>query len=46
MEYELISKPGADEFTVRPNLDDYEGTRAAFDYERVIDRWILEGDSD
>ena len=37
MEYELISKPGADEFAVRPNLDDYEGTCAAFDYERVID---------
>ncbi|MCH8949921.1 MAG: AMP-binding protein, partial [Chloroflexi bacterium] len=37
MEYELISKPSADEFAVRPNLDDYEGTRATFDYERVID---------
>ncbi|MCH8344848.1 MAG: AMP-binding protein [Planctomycetes bacterium] len=37
MEYERIPKPGADEFAVRPNLDDYEGTRAAFDYERVID---------
>ncbi len=37
MEYERIPKPNADEFAVRPNLDDYKGTRAAFDYERVID---------
>ena len=41
MDYETIAKPGVDSFAVRPNLDDYEGIRAAFDYERVIDE--LEG---
>ena len=37
MEYETISKPDVDSLAVRPNLDDYEGIRSGFDYERVID---------
>ena len=37
MDYETISKPNVDTFTVRPNLDDYAGVREGFDYERVID---------
>ena len=37
MEYETISKPDVDSLVVRPNLDDYEGIRSGFDYERVID---------
>ena len=37
MEYETIAKPSVDSFAVRPNLDDYDGIRATFDYERVID---------
>jgi acetyl-CoA synthetase len=37
MPYDPIVKPPAGEFRVRPNLDDYDGIRAGFDYERVID---------
>ena len=37
MDYEPIAKPAPDEFAVRPNLDDYDGIRASFDYERVVD---------
>ena len=37
MDYETIAKPAIDSFAVRPNLDDYDGIRAAFDYEHVID---------
>jgi acetyl-CoA synthetase len=36
MDYETIQKPPADQFKVRPNLDDYEGLRKSFDYEAVI----------
>ena len=31
MEYTEITKPAPGEFTVRPNLDDYERIRASFD---------------
>ncbi len=37
MDYDPIAKPRAEQFPVRPNLDDYERVRASFDYERVID---------
>jgi acetyl-CoA synthetase len=37
MDYETIAKPQPDQLRVRPNLDDYAGIRASFDYERVID---------
>ncbi len=37
MDYEPIAKPKPEEFAVRPNLDDYEGMRASFDYERIVD---------
>ena len=37
MDYEPIAKPKPEEFAVRPNLDDYEGIRASFDYERIVD---------
>ena len=37
MDYEPIDKPKPEEFAVRPNLDDYEGIRASFDYERIMD---------
>ena len=37
MDYELISKPSVDTFSVRPNLDEYERIRSSFDYERVVD---------
>ncbi|MGB2694541.1 MAG: acetate--CoA ligase [Dehalococcoidia bacterium] len=37
MDYPTIAKSKADDFAVRPNLDDYERVRASFDYERVID---------
>jgi acetyl-CoA synthetase len=36
MDYETIPKPPIDQFAVRPNLDDYEGIRAAFRYPDVI----------
>ena len=37
MDYATIAKPDIDSFAVTPNLDDYDGIRASFDYERVID---------
>ncbi len=37
MDHPTIGKPPVDSFAVRPNLDDYDGIRASFDYERVID---------
>jgi len=37
MDYPTIGKPPLDAFAVKPNLDDYDGIRASFDYERVID---------
>jgi acetyl-CoA synthetase len=37
MDYPTIGKPPVDTLAVRPNLDDYDGIRASFDYERVID---------
>ena len=36
MAYDTITKPSPDQFTVRPNLDDYERIRSSFDYEGVI----------
>ncbi len=37
MDYDVIEKQKPEEFAVRPNLDDYEGMRTGFEYERIIE---------
>jgi acetyl-CoA synthetase len=38
MDYPIIAKPPLDQFRVRPNLDNYDTIRAAFDYPDVINQ--------
>ena len=36
MDYPVIDKPPLGEFRVRPNLNNYDGQRAAFHYPDVV----------